>query len=175
MMIITKKFRWYWAWQFEKEARYIQRMAEQGQVLTEIDVWPRYVFKRELPLVGQVQLDYQTNRDEADYERLMKDAGWRMLAQRWQLFGTWTYWYHHDPRVKLYSDSISKCDLLKRIRLRWLLYGALNILLWGYLLIGSRYDMLSIVTWGAMILFIGMCGYNSWRLSQQIQRLQDPL
>jgi hypothetical protein len=80
---IFTKFRWFWAWQDEKEEAWLGKMSKQGYHLSSINFPGFYSFGKGEPREYIYRLDYQTFRkkDRQEYLQLFKDAGWEYLGE----------------------------------------------------------------------------------------------
>lgn len=102
-------FRIHWAWNDDKEERWLGRMAKEGWHLTA----PRgfyYRFEKGAPADMVYRLDYQSpsRSDRKEYLGLFKDAGWEYAGQ----FSNWYYFrtkagdgqaseIHTDPESRI--------------------------------------------------------------------------
>ena len=74
---IERKFKWFWAWQDEKEELWLSEMAERGYHLDYIPFPCVYQFHRGEPAKYIYRLDYQAlkTKDRESYLHLFADAG----------------------------------------------------------------------------------------------------
>jgi hypothetical protein len=109
------KFKWFWAWQDEKEEAWLSQMAQSGWHL-QSPSWPGYYeFAAGEPRNDVYRLDYITNsKDYQNYLQLFKDAGWEHLGQ----MGGWQYFRktaQGDERPEIYTDNASKATKYQRL------------------------------------------------------------
>lgn len=77
----VRKFKWFWAWQDDKEEAWLSEMAQAGWHLK----WPAmpgfYTFEAGAPRQDVYRLDYVfSNKDYQNYLQLFQDAGWQHLG-----------------------------------------------------------------------------------------------
>jgi hypothetical protein len=108
-------FRVYWAWNDEKEERWLGRMAKEGWHLTA----PRgvfYRFEKGASAEYVFRLDYQSPRkfDRREYLGLFKDAGWDFVGE----FGNWYYFRTPSgpgPAPEIHTDLESRMAKYRRL------------------------------------------------------------
>jgi hypothetical protein len=59
------KFKWFWAWQDEKEEPWLRTMSQQGYHLVSVKPFGSYCFKHGDKTDYVYRLDYQTNRKDS--------------------------------------------------------------------------------------------------------------
>lgn len=84
---IKKIFKIHWAWNDDKEERWLEKMSQEGWHLTS----PSFVYRFEKgdPADMVYRMDFQSLRktDIKEYLGLFKDAGWEHVGR----FGAWYY------------------------------------------------------------------------------------
>ena len=115
MNTITK-FKWFWAWQDEKEEAWLAEMAHQGYHLVNIALPGQYTFRQGEPGNYVYRLDFQTMRtkDRDSYLQLFSDAGWEHIGD----MGGWVYFRHlvnGSEIPEIYSDMESKIGKYHRL------------------------------------------------------------
>jgi hypothetical protein len=113
---IETKFKWFWAWQDDKEEIWLCKMAEKGFHLEGITFPCVYQFRRGDPTKFVYRLDYQTlkMKDRESYLQLFSDAGWEHVGK----MGGWEYFrksYQNGSPPDIYSDAESKVKKYQRI------------------------------------------------------------
>lgn len=113
---------------FDKEERYLEKMAASGWLFEKYR-FPFYYFKRNTPKKITYHIDFKEDqKDLSEYLSIHEDAGFQNVFQYPLLNGAWMYFTHQDapnePKSKLYTDSESLIELCKRIRTRWTIFGA---------------------------------------------------
>ena len=111
-----KKFRWFWAWQDEREEAWLAEMAGQGLHLEHVSLPGTYQFRKGDPTNFVYRLDYQSlkKKDRESYLQLFADAGWEHV-------GDMTNWFYFRRKVQngdtpdIYSDAESKIGKYYRI------------------------------------------------------------
>ena len=110
------KFKWFWAWQDDKEEAWLAAMAREGYHL-EAPVFPCvYRFAAGDPADIVYRLDYPLlkTQDRASYLRLFQDAGWEHVGD---MVG-WMYFRRprvEDAPLEIFSDVDSKIQKYQRI------------------------------------------------------------
>jgi hypothetical protein len=113
---MEKRFKWFWAWQDDKEETWLSEMAENGYHLDYVTYPCIYQFRRGEPARFVYRLDYQTlkTKDRESYLQLFADAGWEHVGK---MVG-WEYFrksYQNGEAPDIYSDVESKVGKYRRI------------------------------------------------------------
>jgi hypothetical protein len=112
------KFKWFWAWQDEKEEAWLAEMAAQGFHLDGFDFPTLYRFQQGEPAEFVYRLDYPgvARKDRESYLQLFKDAGWEHVGD----MGGWVYFRRQvqpgDP-TEIFTDVESKVQKYYRVML----------------------------------------------------------
>ena len=112
--VTRRKFKWFWAWQDEREEEWLRSMAQQGWHL--VSLFPTiYTFEQGEPRDDVYRLDFITsNTDTEEYLQLFADAGW-------EHFGVMSGWqYFRKPAAarqsdEIYTDPKSKAQKYRRL------------------------------------------------------------
>ncbi len=115
-MDTVNKFKWFWAWQDEKEEAWLEEMAAEGFHLESILFPSIYQFRVGEPGNYVYRLDYQTlkAKERDSYLQLFADAGWEHIGD----MGGWVYFRHFvngGEIPDIYSDLESKMGKYQRI------------------------------------------------------------
>ena len=115
-MNTIQKFKWFWAWQDEKEEAWLAEMAQQGFHLENIALPGQYTFRQGEPGNYVYRLDFQTlrSKDKDSYLQLFEDAGWEHIGD----MGGWVYFRHivNGTEIpEIYSDLESKMGKYQRL------------------------------------------------------------
>jgi hypothetical protein len=114
-MTTISKFKWFWAWQDEKEEAWLHEMAKQGLHLQRVGPFGYYEFTEGEPRYDYYRMDYIFNRkDYENYLQLFKDAGWEHLGQ----MGGWQYFRTSAKGAavpEIYTDKDSKAQKYQRL------------------------------------------------------------
>lgn len=132
----------FWAWQEDREAKWLQAMALSGWSLKSAR-GIRYTFERSAPQNVVYRLDFKGTFDDdlAGYLELYRDAGWEYVTR----FGNWFYFRRPaDAAVhtELYTDNASRLARY-RAQLRVMLLAGLPLIMFAggvYPLISRSYD-----------------------------------
>jgi len=112
-----KEFKWFWAWNDEKEERWLTEMAQQGWHLQAPGVFGVYTFERGAPRNVVYRLDFKAaGKDMAEYQQLFADGGWDYLGA----MGGWQYFRKESiegETPEIYTDNASKMSKYQRVLL----------------------------------------------------------
>ncbi len=89
IMETMHKFKWFWAWQDDKEEFWLRTMSLKGWHLVAVKPFGSYNFKAGEKTDYTYCLDYQINKkDRENYLQLLQDAGWEHVGEMsgWQYF-----------------------------------------------------------------------------------------
>lgn len=114
-MTTISKFKWFWAWQDEKEEAWLHKMAAQGFHLQSVGPFGYYEFSEGEPRNDYYRMDFITDRkDYQNYQQLFKDAGWEHLGE----MGGWQYFRTSgkgNAVPEIYTDKDSKAQKYQRL------------------------------------------------------------
>lgn len=109
------KFRWFWAWQDDREEAWLSRMARLGWHLESVAPFCFYRFVAGEKADYTYRLDYRVNRKDKEYYlRLFQDAGWEHVAEM-------SGWHYFRKKVvegeygEIFSDIESKVMKYRRL------------------------------------------------------------
>lgn len=116
-MTTVSKFKWFWAWQDEKEELWLHEMAKQGLHFQSVKLPGSYLFEVGEPRDDYYRMDFIIDRkDYENYLQLFKDAGWENLGEMdgWQYFRTEG---RGNAVPEIYTDKDSKAQKYQRLML----------------------------------------------------------
>ena len=169
-----QKFKWFWAWQDEKEEAWLAEMAREGLHLEDVTLPALYHFRKGTPAEYVYRLDFQTlkSKDRASYLQLFADAGWEHIGD----MGGWVYFRHRVDGTEIpeiYSDLESKLGKYQRVMLYLVVFLPIVSIL---LPINSQIDYFGPVVLGAIELFsfllILIFSYSLVMLFRRINQLK---
>jgi len=107
--------RTFWAWQEEKEEKWLSEMSKKGWHLKTVGFF-NYIFERGEPHHYLYRFDFKVmgKNDLDDYISMFEDAGWKCIGN----FSSWYYFRADsslDPDKELYSNNRSKVEKYKRL------------------------------------------------------------
>ncbi len=108
-------FKVIFAWQDEKEEKWLEEMAASGWHLLSVAPFV-YTFQRGTPEVVTYRLDYKltTNKDYPEYVSIFRDSGWELVAS----MANWHY-YRIKPEnsntPEIYNSSRAKAQKYRRL------------------------------------------------------------
>lgn len=121
----TKKIvRTFFAWQEEKEEKWLREMSNKGWHLDIVGFF-YYKFQKGSPLDMIYKFDFKVmgKAEFTDYKMMFKDSGWEYIGR----FGSWFYFRaaaKGDHSLELYSDNRSKIEKYKRLLFVLAIIGA---------------------------------------------------
>ena len=109
--------RTFFAWQEEKEEKWLREMSGKGWHLTRVGFF-NYRFEKGEPNDMVYKFDFKVLRkaEMNDYILTFEDAGWEYIGN----FGSWYYFRTNadgDHSLELYNDNRSKIEKYKRLLL----------------------------------------------------------
>ncbi|MEE4195611.1 MAG: DUF2812 domain-containing protein [Anaerolineae bacterium] len=176
---LTKRcVRYFGAWQAEKEERWLNEMAQQGWLLTDVTSMI-YRFRRIEPKNWVYQLDFMelTGDDVLDYQQLFKDAGWDYVTNL-------THWHYFradgDAHVqRIHTDLQSRIAVLQRVRRMVLLAGIpsfSSMVYFPLIIFSGRTSAATSFLVGIyllLLLVVTLVVYSLVRLNHEIKRLKE--
>lgn len=120
-------YKWFWAWDADKEERWLNEMAAKGLAMTGA-VHCRYEFQDCEPGEYQYRLDFlehwPTHPESEKYISFVEDTGAEQIASylRWVYFRKKTA----DGSFELFSDNVSRIRCLNRLLLLLGVFGIVN-------------------------------------------------
>lgn len=148
------KFKVFFAWQHEKEERWLNKMSKQGLELIGVG-FCRYIFKENKEEEFEYKLEFMndlpSNYKSHEYIRFLEETGIEFVGS----FFRWAYFKKKSSEVpfEIFSDIESRVSHYKRIRL--LLIGITPLNIANSINILSRYfDYGSLKFLGMGILFV---------------------
>lgn len=124
------KFKWFWAWEDEKEEKWLEALSEKGWHLENPALPCVYHFIQGEPRKYSYRLDFRTGSSNSlqEYLQICRDSGWEMIGR----MSSWYYFRKEcrgGERPEFFSDKDSK--VLKYRRLLIFLVVFLPIMLNG--------------------------------------------
>ena len=110
------KFKWYWAWQDEKEEAWLIEMASQGYHFDGFVFPTLYRFIKSDPAEVVYRMDFPSTgkKDRQAYLQLFKDTGWEHVCE----MGGWVYFRRQiqpgEP-TEIFTDVESKVRKYQRV------------------------------------------------------------
>jgi hypothetical protein len=110
-----RKFRWFWAWDDEKEENWLREMSNQGMHLQNVGFPGFYTFLEGEKKDLVYRLDFNPNiKKNDDYFNLFRDAGWFYLGE----MNSWQYFRKEvtsSETPEIYTDNESKMTKYRRL------------------------------------------------------------
>jgi len=172
-MTTMKQFRWFWAWDDEKEEVWLREMALKGWHFKSVSLPGNYAFEQGEPRDDVYRLDYfHDSKDKADYLQLFLDAGWDYMGEmnNWQYFRKTVL---NGEAPEIFSDNESKSKKYQRILLFLVVFLPLYIN--AINLVNKRQDTFSLVFTIIMFVFLIFYGIAIARLGMRINQLKKKI
>jgi hypothetical protein len=116
-MTTLKQFRWFWAWDDEKEEKWLRDMSTKGWHFKSVSLPGNYYFEQGEPKDYVFRLDYLPDRkDMVTYLQIFQDAGWDYMGEmnNWQYFRKEAV---NGEVPEIFTDNESKSKKYQRILL----------------------------------------------------------
>lgn len=166
-------WKWFWAWDDEREEAWLRLMARQGWHLHGVGFPGLYVFKDDSPRDVAYRLDFKFGgRDWDAYKQLFADAGWEYVGHT----GSWIY-FRKEIRPgdsdEIFTDAASKVR-----KYRSVMFAVALMLLWFPALLntpgpdGSTAHAVSVI---GKVLFILFMVYALICLALRVRELKRRL
>lgn len=168
---LIKKFRWFWAWDDEREENWLQEMSNQGLHMKSVVFPGIYTFEQNPDVNYVYRLDYAPETKSInEYITLFNDAGWDYL-------GKITFWQYFRKKVtgheipEIFTDQESKIAKCKKIM--WALLGIMPLIVVNLI---NSYSRLNQPIWFAFAiiftLFFILFSIGIWKLYKRISQLK---
>lgn len=147
------KFKWFWAWDDEKEEKWLEAMSQNGWHLVDPGFPCVYHFIKGEARSYSYHLDFRTGSFKSlqEYLQICRDAGWEMLGR----MGSWYYFrkeYRGSEKPEFFSDKQSRIQKYKRLIVFLAIF--LPIMLNGMRIISQREASWAISAIGILYIFI---------------------
>lgn len=162
-------------WNDDRIEQWLERLASQGLHLESSKEFGRYVFRRGAPARVTYRIDVGPGpRIDIDYLQLLTDAGWRMAAQRGDLY----IWRHEGQEApELFTDIPSRMIKYQRLLRTAGLILAVMMFCLSKIVINlvleepvSRFDKFMAPLWLVLAVY---GGYSFMRLRTRLRALQE--
>ncbi|MEI6614256.1 MAG: DUF2812 domain-containing protein [Chrysiogenales bacterium] len=112
------KFKWFWAWDDEKEEKWLEALSQNGWHLENPGLPCVYHFVKGEPREYSYRLDFRTGSFKSlhEYLQICRDAGWEMVGR----MSTWYYFRKEcrgNEKPEFFSDKDSKVQKYRRLLL----------------------------------------------------------
>ncbi|MBC1374497.1 DUF2812 domain-containing protein [Listeria farberi] len=174
-----KVFKFFTVDNMEKEAAYLNEMAQKGWFFKAYKSF-RYHFEQGEPAIYSYAIDFKANEgDEEAYKTLFADAGWENVYCYPVLNGNWMYFRKAIEPGKtneaIFTDKDSLIQLYKRIRTRWTIFGVIMslFLLFELLLVFPMDNYFGVTTFIFImfIILVSLYGKMFFNLTRKINNL----
>lgn len=170
-MTALKKFRWFWAWEDEKEEAWLRELAQKGWHFKSVSLPGNYIFEQGGPRDYVYRLDFFTgHKDKANYLLIFQDAGWEYMGEA----GSWQYFRKeavNGEALEIYSDNESKSKKYQRILFIFVALIPIFVVNLNNLNKhpGTFYEVITFMVFCILIFF----GYAIIRLGLRINQLKN--
>jgi len=166
-------YKWFWAWDFDKEEKWLNEMAAKGLTLCATH-FTKYVFEETDPGAYQIRIEllekHPTHPESEKYIRFIEETG----AEQVSSWIDWVYFRKKtaDGPFELFSDNTSRVRMLNRV------IGLLTTLL-VLCLVSGGYNLLLYFLWGNTVSLVGLLplavsvllGIGLWRILKKKKTL----
>ena len=172
MRKVIKK--WFWAWDFEKEEKWLNEMSAKGLALVDY-TFCRYSFEECEPGEYSFKIQYLENKpshpESEQYIRFMEETGAEQIAN----FSTWIYFRKKTSEgpFEIFSDYESKIKHLNLIKSLFLTVGIANLIV----AIGNFINFVfnaPMLAWIPLInvFCFGACVFGTYKIGKKIAELK---
>lgn len=166
-------YKWFWAWEFDKEEKWLNEMAAKGLTLVSMHFF-KYMFEETDPGEYQIRIEllekHPTHPESEKYIRFIEETG----AEQVSSWIDWVYFRKKtaDGPFELFSDNTSRVRMLNRV------IGLLTTLLVLCLASGG-YNLFLYFLWGNTVSLVGLLplavsvllGIGLWRILKKKKTL----
>jgi len=165
-----RKFKWFWAWEDEKEEKWLEAMSQNGWHLENPGLPCVYHFIKGEPRDYSYRLDFRTGSFKSlqEYLQICRDAGWEMLGR----MSSWYYFRKEcqgTEKPEFFSDKDSKVQKYRRLVLFLVIF--LPIMINGMLNL-SRSENSGFIT-GVRIFYVFILLFFSNAIIRLLLRIKE--
>lgn len=168
-------YKWFWAWDFEKEEAWLNQMSAKGMQLIAVGLC-KYIFEEELPDKYIYRLELLNNMpahpESLSYIRFLEETGAEHIGSilRWVYFRKKA----EDGAFDLYSDMDSRMKYYKRIISFFISVSLLNLSSFILNLVNSINfkNPISVLCFLLSLFIFIFLGIGTINLSSRVKRLQ---
>ena len=172
-MSSINKFKWFWAWNDEKEEAYLREMALDGWHFQSVTFPGYYIFEKGEPRNDFYRLDFlSNNKDKDNYLQLFEDAGWSHVGE----YGSWQYFRKTaigEETPEIFTDNDSKVKKYGRVMMFLIIFLPIYIVLLTRVNEASS-TFYKIITF-VLFLFLLLYTYAIMMLTRRISKLKKKL
>jgi hypothetical protein len=172
-MTTLKLFRWFWAWDDDKEEAWLRGMAQKGWHFKSVALPGNYTFEQGEPRDFVYRLDYFTEKkDILNYLQIFQDAGWEYMGE----MGAWQYFRKEaipGEEMDIFSDKESKAKKYQRIL--FILVAILPILVVNINNLNRMTDSFTQALTFVFFFFLILYGYAIIKLGMRVNALKRKL
>ena len=167
------QFKWFWAWQDDKQGDWLEAMSREGLHLQNIKAFGRYVFEVGAPRKYTYRLDFdQTSGKDSDYFHLIQEAGWERIIE----VAGWQYWRkeaYEGKTPELFTDTESKIRKYQRLLVGLLLppFGIIVVVLGMFKRFPGRHPQWFVIL--VISIFVVWILFSTVTLVNVVQRIND--
>lgn len=170
-MTIQKQFRFYWAWEDEKEEAWLRAQSQAGRRLVKVTFPGIYAFELGEPRDMVYRLDFFAGKDQQAYRQIFEDAGWEHAGS----YGSWQYFRKAAAAgedLQIFTDRASKAEKYRRVLLTLVLVAVLLFPNFINILIRQPGDIFQVLTF-ILFLFEMLMVYAIVMLLRRIRQLKN--
>jgi len=172
-MTTITKYKWFWAWQDEKEENWLSDMALDGWHLKNFVVPGIYTFEAGEPRRVHYRMDFIVDRkDYQNYLQLFTDSGWEHLGE----MGGWQYFRKNaegGTASEIFTDNDSKAQKYQRLLMFLTIFLPVLIMIAGRRIVADGV-LMNIYSIGKLVLslFLIIYAYAMVMIFRRILKLK---
>ncbi|MBQ1477818.1 MAG: DUF2812 domain-containing protein [Erysipelotrichaceae bacterium] len=142
-----KVWKWFWVWDFEKEEKWLQKMADEGWALCRAG-FCNYTFEKCEPGEYNIRLEMRSN--DSSYQEFLEEIGAEDVGQVFK----WSYYRRKSElgEFDLFSDIDSRLEHLHRISWMLKMVGFANIMIGIGNSLGNRFGWINLLC-GCLLMY----------------------
>ncbi len=167
-----RRFKWFWAWEDEKEEAWLREMSRSGFHLSSVRPFGVYSFYTGDRMEFVYRLDYRINRKERqDYLRLLRDGGWEHISEMsgWQYFRKQV---KEKESPEIFPDADLKIAKYRRLLSYLIIFFPVYIIIFSIAFINPPYSWWDIFRIIVFVLLL-VWSYTIIRILFRIRQLKN--
>lgn len=169
-------YKWFWAWDFEKEEQWLNDMSAKGLCLVSVG-YCKYTFEESIPNEYIIRLEFLKSEpkhsESKEYIHFIEDTGAQYLGSVMR----WAYFKRKNElgSFDIYSDIDSRIQHLNRLFVFVGMIGAFNLVnalnMLGLIL---RADYQSAIILAILVFILSiLCGFGATKILRKKKKLEN--
>ncbi|NIM94972.1 MAG: DUF2812 domain-containing protein [Anaerolineales bacterium] len=166
-----RKFKWFWAWQDDKEEAWLRQMAQEGWHL--ISMFPTtYTFSSGEPHDDVYRLDYFNLKTEEfeEYVQIFNDGGWEYVCSG----SGWHYFrrpLESGVSLEIYTDAESKVQKYQRLLGYLVLFLPIWVIIFSRGILGAYPPLGAVITVFSAVIMV-LWAYAFLKIALRVRELR---